>query len=64
VKDFKLKPDGHGGDWAKIRDGSVNWPVVRQALEGVGYSGWMTIEGGGLSLEEHSKRLDLIIAGK
>ena len=24
----------------------------------------MTIEGGDLSLEEHSKRLDLIIAGK
>ena len=64
VKDFKLNPDGHGGKFVDIRDGSVNWPVVRQALEDVGYSGWMTIEGGGLSLDEHSKRLDLIIAGK
>jgi len=64
VKDFKLNADGHGGNFCNIRDGSVNWPVVRKALEGVGYSGWMTIEGGDCSLEEHSKRLDLIIAGK
>ena len=64
VKDFKLKSDGHGGDFVNIRDGSVDWPAVRKALDGVGYSGWMTIEGGDLSLEEHSKCLDLIIAGK
>ena len=31
----------------------------------IGYSGWMTVEGSrDLSLEEKSKRLDLIIAGK
>jgi len=65
VKDYKLNEDGHGGDWADIRDGSVNWPVVRKALDDVGYEGWMTIEGsGGLSLEEKSKRLDQIIAGQ
>ncbi len=65
VKDFKLNPDGHGGKFCNIRDGSVNWPVVRKALDEVGYNGWMTIEGsGGLSLEEKSKRLDLILAGK
>ena len=64
VKDFKLKSDGHGGDFVNIRDGSVNWPVVRKALDDVGYSGWMTIEGGSCSLQEHSKRLDLIIAGQ
>jgi hexulose-6-phosphate isomerase len=64
VKDFKLNPDGHGGKFVDIRDGSIDWPVVRRALDEVGYNGWMTIEGGSLSLEEHSKRLDLIIAGK
>ena len=63
VKDFKLNPDGHGGNFCNIRDGSVNWPVVRKALDEVGYSGWMTIEGGNCSLEEHSRRLDLILAG-
>ena len=65
VKDFKLNADpGGNGTWADIRDGSVNWPAVRAALEKVNYNGWMTIEGGGCSTQEHSKRLDLIIAGK
>jgi len=65
VKDFKLNPDGHGGDFVDIRDGSIDWPAVRQALDDVGYAGWMTIEGsGGLPLEEQSRRLDLIIAGE
>jgi hexulose-6-phosphate isomerase len=65
VKDFKLEPDGHGGRFRNIRDGSVNWPLVRKELDKIGYNGWMTIEGsGGLSMAERSKRLDLIIAGK
>ncbi len=66
VKDFKLNPSdpNGGGDFVNIRDGSVRWPVVRSALDKVGYNGWTTIEGGDLSLEEHSRRLDLIIAGK
>lgn len=66
AKDFKLSltdPNG-GGTWENIREGSVRWPVVRHALEKVGHNGWLTIEGGNCSLEEHSKRLDLIIAGK
>jgi L-ribulose-5-phosphate 3-epimerase len=67
VKDYKLPPNGRGGDlssFCNIRDGSVNWPAVRKALDDVGYNGWMTIEGGTLSPEEHSKRLDLIFAGQ
>jgi L-ribulose-5-phosphate 3-epimerase len=67
VKDYKLGPDGHGdamSGFCNIRDGSVNWPAVREALDEIGYNGWLTIEGGDLSPAEHSKRLDLIIAGK
>jgi hexulose-6-phosphate isomerase len=66
VKDFTPDPNKpRGGDFKDIRDGGVNWPVVRRAIDEIGYNGWMTIEGsGGLSLEERSKRLDLIIAGK
>jgi sugar phosphate isomerase/epimerase len=37
---------------------------VRKALDDIGYNGWTSIEGGDLSLEEHSRRLDLILAGK
>jgi hexulose-6-phosphate isomerase len=53
VKDFKLNPAdaGGGGDFVDIRDGSVRWPVVRAALERVGYSGWYTVEGGKLSVK-------------
>ena len=65
MKDFKLSEAAPGtGKFVDIRDGSVRWPAVRAALEKIGYNGWMTIEGGGLSTEENSKRLDLIIAGK
>jgi len=64
IKDFQLNPDGHGGKFVHPRDGSIHWPVVRQALDQAGYNGWLTIEDGGLPLEEFNKRLDLIIAGK
>jgi hexulose-6-phosphate isomerase len=66
VKDFKLNPNGRGGSFADIRDGSVDWPLVRKELDKIGRDElWMTIEGsGGLSLEDRNRRLDLIIAGK
>jgi hexulose-6-phosphate isomerase len=64
VKDFLLNPDGKGGKFVHPRDGSVDWPAVRQELDKIGYNGWMTIEDDGLPLEEFSRRLDLIIAGK
>ncbi len=65
VKDFRLNPDGHGGRFVDIRDGSIDWPAVRGELDKIGYSDFMTIEGSdNLSLEDRSKRLDLIIAGK
>jgi L-ribulose-5-phosphate 3-epimerase len=64
VKDFKLTPDGRGGNFVHPRDGSIDWPAVRQALEDVGYDGWATIEDGGLPLAEFAKRFDLIAAGK
>ncbi|MCY2986698.1 MAG: sugar phosphate isomerase/epimerase [Planctomycetota bacterium] len=64
IKDFKLNPDNHGGRFVHPRDGSVNWPAVRQAFEDVGYKGWLTIEDGGISYPEFNQRLDLIIAGQ
>jgi len=64
IKDFKMNPDGHGGNFVHPRDGSVDWPAVRQAFEDAGYNGWLTVEDGGLSNAEFVRRLDLIIAGK
>jgi hexulose-6-phosphate isomerase len=64
IKDFKLNPNGHGGNFVHPRDGSVNWPQVRRLVDEAGYSGWATIEDGGLSLAEFSKRFDQIAAGE
>ena len=64
IKDFKLNSDGHGGNFVHPRDGSINWPEVRRALDEVGYDGWATIEDGGLPMAEFSKRFDLIAAGE
>lgn len=66
VKDFTVdKNRPRGGDFVDIRDGDVDWPAVRKCIDKIGYNGYMTIEGSGkLSLEERSKRLDAIIAGK
>jgi hexulose-6-phosphate isomerase len=66
VKDYLLDPadpDGRGKS-VNIREGSVRWPVLRQALEAVNYNGWMTIESNGdIPFEERNRRLDLILAG-
>ncbi len=64
VKDFKLNPNGHGGTFVHPRDGSINWPAVRQALDNVGYNGWASIEDDGLSLAEFNRRFDLILQGE
>jgi hexulose-6-phosphate isomerase len=64
AKDFKLDASGHGGEFCNLREGSIDWPAVRAALDEIGFSGWVTIEGGDCSPEEHARRLDRIIAGK
>jgi L-ribulose-5-phosphate 3-epimerase len=64
IKDFKLNPDGHGGNFVHPRDGSIRWPEVRRAIDAAGYDGWATIEDGGLSLTEFSRRFDQIAAGE
>jgi L-ribulose-5-phosphate 3-epimerase len=67
VKDYWLDPadpDGRGRS-VNIREGSVRWPVLRQALEAVNYDGWMTIESNGdIPFDERNRRLDLILAGR
>ncbi len=65
VKDYKLNANGQGGNWAKVGEGSVNWPLVRKLLEELEYSGWLTLEGNaGKTREEQCKILDRIIRGE
>jgi hexulose-6-phosphate isomerase len=63
-KDFKLNPEGHGGKFVHLREGSIDWPAVRHALDDIGYNGWGSIEEAGLPLPEFARRFDLIAAGK
>ena len=42
VKDWGIE-----AGWAKIGDGDVDWPAVREALTEIGYTGWATAEVGG-----------------
>ncbi len=63
IKDYALAPDQHSGKFVHLRDGAMHWPQVRQALDDIGYNGWLTIEDNGLPLPEFRRRLDTIIAG-
>jgi hexulose-6-phosphate isomerase len=66
IKDYKIDPPEGGTEWPDLREGDVNFPAVVAALKEIGYGdGWLTLEGsGGLSIEEQSKRMDLVIAGE
>jgi hexulose-6-phosphate isomerase len=64
VKDFQLEPNGQGGKFVDIGEGSVNWPGVMRELDRINYRGWLTIEGSGkLPVVEQGRRLDRIMAG-
>ncbi|MDZ4288336.1 MAG: sugar phosphate isomerase/epimerase family protein [Prosthecobacter sp.] len=63
IKDYALAPDNHSGKFVHPRDGNIDWPKMRQALDDVGYNGWITLEDNGLPLPEFADRLNKIIAG-
>ena len=63
LKDFDAKKRR----FVPLREGSVDWPVVRKALDEIGYEGFLTTEVAGGDrdhLAEIARRVDLIIAGK
>ena len=54
IKDFlfdKSKPSG--GDFCPIGKGSVDWKSVRDVIEEIEYDGFVTLESGGWSNEQH-----------
>ena len=63
IKDYALAADNRSGKFVHPRDGSIDWPKMRQALDDIGYNGWITVEDNGLPLPEFASRLDKIIAG-
>jgi hexulose-6-phosphate isomerase len=58
-----VKDWGVQAGWAKIGEGDVDWPAVRQALADIGYTGWAAaeVEGGGREqLRDVSQRMDRV----
>ena len=54
IKDFlvdKSKPNG--GDFCPIGKGSIDWKSVRDVIEEIEYDGFVTLESGGWSNEQH-----------
>lgn len=66
LKDFKLNDDGHGGRFARLMEGSVDWVAIRKKMEEVGFDTWMSVEleGCPLTIEEQARRMDLILEAK
>ncbi len=63
VKDFDLKTR----QFVPLRQGSVNWPAVREALADIKYDGWLTAEVAGgdeAVMRGISEAMDRIIAGE
>lgn len=62
LKDFKRGPR----QWCNLREGDVNWPEVRKALDEVGYKGYLTAElpgGDEAYLRDVGDRIEKIIRG-
>jgi hexulose-6-phosphate isomerase len=68
IKEYRNNPDGKSGVWTNLRENGIHWPEVRRALDEVGFDGFATIEESGakprIPLDEQSRQLDLILAGK
>jgi len=65
IKDFLVdRAKNNDGDFVPIGKGTIDWVSVRKVIEEVGYHGWVSIESGGYSDDEHSRLMDNIFAGK
>jgi L-ribulose-5-phosphate 3-epimerase len=68
VKEFSREKRDAEGLWAGFRveigEGSIDWPVVREAIDAIGYTGWATAEvggGGRARLAEVAARMDRVL---
>jgi L-ribulose-5-phosphate 3-epimerase len=67
LKDFRLDRKNGRFEWVNLGEGDIDWVAVRQALQEIGYSGYMTteIEGGDKAyLSDVVDRIDRFLAGK
>ncbi len=55
IKDFLFNKEKGGGEFIPIGKGSVDWISVRNVIEELEYDGFVTLESGGYSNEQHVK---------
>lgn len=54
IKDFLFDKDKpSGGEFVPIGKGSIDWKSVRDTIEQIGYNGFVTLESGGYTDEQH-----------
>ncbi|MGN0852831.1 MAG: TIM barrel protein [Kiritimatiellia bacterium] len=64
IKDFKIdRAKDQEGAFVRIGDGSIDWRRVRRTIEAVNYNGWVSIESGGWTNDEHSEIMDRFFLG-
>ena len=55
IKDFLVNKEKGGGDFVPIGKGSIDWVSVRNVIEEIEYDGFVTLESGGYTNEQHVK---------
>ena len=66
IKDFRVDPakDNTGLDgFVGLGTGTIDWVAVRNAIDEVGYNGWVSYEEGAYSPAEYGRRLDQFFGG-
>ena len=55
IKDFLVNREKGGGDFVPIGKGTIDWRSVRDVIEEIEYDGFVTLESGGWTDEQHAK---------
>lgn len=63
IKDFLFDKEKGGGEFVPIGKGSNDWISIRNVIEEIGYDGFVTLESGGYTDEQHVKIFDNFFNG-
>jgi L-ribulose-5-phosphate 3-epimerase len=63
IKDFLFDKEKGGGEFVPIGKGSNDWISIRNVIEEIGYDGFVTLESGGYTDEQHVRIFDNFFNG-
>ncbi len=65
MKDFRIDRSlPNGGEFVAVGKGSIDWKRVRRAIDGVGYSGWVSVEENKWTDAEYAVLMDRFFRGE